>query len=233
MSMSASDEAVLIGSYVGPAFAQANISTKLLAYDHNWDDTAYATTVLSDATAASHIDGTAWHCYSGDVDAQSVVQRAFPDKSIYFTECSGRDWSTDFATHFAWNARNILGAIHNFARTAIMWNLVVDPSRGPHTGGCTDCRGVVTVDVNTDTATFNPEFDVLGQAAKVVQRGAVRVESTWEVGGLQTLAFANPDGTHAIVAYNGSPADQAVAVTGAGPAFTVTLPAGSLASYRW
>ena len=33
--------------------------------------------------------GTAYHCYSGDPAAQTALHDAFPDKGIWFTECSG------------------------------------------------------------------------------------------------------------------------------------------------
>jgi glucosylceramidase len=233
MTLSASGEAALIGSYVGPAFVHLHIRTKILAYDHNWDDTAYATSVLSDATAAPYVAGTAWHCYYGDMSAQSTVQRAFPTKSIYFTECSGRDWSTDYGTNLAWNARNIVGAIRNWARTALLWNLAVDPDRGPHTGGCSDCRGVLTIDLSTDEVTHNAEYDVLGEVAKVVEPGAVRVASPWDLAGLSTIAFVNPNGSRAVVLHNTATLTQAVTITGAGTTFTVVLPAGAVASYRW
>jgi glucosylceramidase len=233
MKLSAADEATLIGEYVGPAFADAGITTKILAYDHNWDDTTYATTVLSDPTASQYIAGTAWHCYYGDVGAQSVVHDAFPSKSLYFTECSGQGWTADYAAMLEWNAQRIYGAVHHFARTAMLWNLAVDPSRGPHTGGCVDCRGVVTVDLATNTVTNNVEYDVLATAAKVAQPGAVRLESPWTVGDVTSLAFVNPDDSRAIVVHNGSAQERIVTVTGAGTTFTVTVPAGSVAGYRW
>jgi glucosylceramidase len=233
MKLSAADEATLIGEYVGPAFAAAGITAKILAYDHNWDDTTYATTVLSDPTASQYIAGSAWHCYYGNPDAQSVVHEAFPTKSLYFTECSGQGWTADYAATLEWNAQRIYGAVHHFARTAMLWNLAVDPSRGPHTGGCVDCRGVVTVDLATNTVTNNAEYDVLATAAKVAQPGAVRVESPWTVGDVTSLAFVNPDDSRALVVHNGSAQDRTVTVTGAGATFTVTLPAGSIAGYRW
>ena len=233
MMLSTLQEATLIGSYVGPALTQLHLTTKILALDHNWEDSDYAMSVLADTTAARYVAGTAWHCYGGDMSVQSTVHDAYPSKATYFTECSGRDPSTDFGTNLAWNARNILGTIHNWSRTALLWNLAVDPSRGPHTGGCTDCRGVLTVDLGTNAVTENPEYYVLAQAAKIVVPGSIRVASPWDPDGMSTLAFVNPDGSHAAVLYNGSASAQAVTITGAGTTFTVTVPAGAVGSYRW
>lgn len=51
---------------MGPAFLDNNISTKIIAYDHNWKSAmAYVNTILNDQQTSSHIDGTAYHCYEG------------------------------------------------------------------------------------------------------------------------------------------------------------------------
>ena len=44
-----------------------------------------------------YVSGVAWHCYEGDVPAQSQVHDAFPDKDAWLTECSGGEWSPKFA----------------------------------------------------------------------------------------------------------------------------------------
>jgi O-glycosyl hydrolase len=88
MKWPAGDEATFINSYLGPAIQNAGPSTKILGYDHNWDDPGYPTTVL--ANAGNYTAGTAWHCYSDPdgVSAQTQVHNAYPNKDTYFTECS-------------------------------------------------------------------------------------------------------------------------------------------------
>ena len=85
MSMQPKEEASFIGSALGPAFSSAGIKTKIVIYDHNWDNTTYAKTVLANTTANPYIDGSAFHCYAGSVGAQNTVHNAYPDKNIYFT----------------------------------------------------------------------------------------------------------------------------------------------------
>ena len=41
-------QSTLIRDHVGPKFVQAGLTTKILVYDHNWDDTEYATGIFSD-----------------------------------------------------------------------------------------------------------------------------------------------------------------------------------------
>ena len=48
--------------------------------------------------APNAFSGVAFHCYSGSVDEQDTFHTAYPQKEIYFTECSGTqgtDWWSD------------------------------------------------------------------------------------------------------------------------------------------
>jgi O-glycosyl hydrolase len=68
----------------------------------------------------------------------------------------------------------------------------------------------------------------------VVKQDAFRVatqESLPE--GVQMTAFVNPDSSLAVVAVNRSEQQQDVVVRGAKREFTLTIPAGSIASARW
>jgi len=78
-----------VGGYLGPLFAQSGIQTLILDWDHNWDQYQSPLEVLADSVAPRYIAGVAWHCYAGDVSAQTLVHDAHADKDAYFTECSG------------------------------------------------------------------------------------------------------------------------------------------------
>ena len=126
-------------------------------------------TVLSDPVARRYVAGVAWHCYEGDVPAQSQVHDAFPDKDTWFTECSGGEWSPKFAETLGWMTdKLIIGGANNWSRGVLLWNLALDPAHGPHKGGCADCRGVVTIDPATGAITRNVEYYVLGHASRFV-----------------------------------------------------------------
>lgn len=48
--------------------------------------------------AQNAFSGVAFHCYGGNVQDQDQFHNAFPDKEIYFTECTGTvgsDWWND------------------------------------------------------------------------------------------------------------------------------------------
>ena len=159
---------------------------------------------------------------------------AAPDKGIWFTECSGGGWSPDYAQNLAWNADTLLlGATRGWARSVLLWNLALDPAGGPHTGGCKDCRGVLTVDPGTGAVTRNVEYDVLGHAGKAVRPGAVRVATPESVYGVKTVAYLNPDGSHALLAYNLWQSDQTVVIDDGVRHIGIPLPAGAVATLVW
>jgi glucosylceramidase len=239
-SMDEGTEASFIGSDLGPALAAAGFGpgldeVKILGYDHNWDNTAYPESLLAGA-AAPFIAGTAFHCYGGDVSAQSLVHDAYPDKEIWFTECSGTVGS-DFAGDLVWNTENLLiGATRNWARSVSLWNLALDQDSGPTNGGCMGCRGVVTIDTRTAPATIirNVEYYALGQLAKFALPGAVRIDTnSFTGGGVEDVAFQNPDGSIVLLALNPAGMPQSFAVTWQGKYFNYTLPAQSVATLVW
>jgi glucosylceramidase len=241
---------------LGPMLRAAGLHTQILAYDHNWaehpndiastppdetaDINAYPQNVLN-SPAARWISGVAYHCYSGDPSAMTTLHNQFPDKAIYFTECSGSqsaDPANTFSDTLKWHARNlIIGAPRNWAETVINWNLALDPSGGPHVGGCGTCTGIITVGPG-DHVTDNAEYYTLGHLARFVQPGAVRIASTsfgttgWN-GQIMDVAFRNPDGSTVLVAHNENDNPLTFAVREGDQAFTYTLPGGALATFTW
>jgi glucosylceramidase len=234
MRLSAAQRARIIGDHVGPEFARAGLKTRILDWDHNWDLPQQPLGVLADPAAARYVAGIAWHCYNGDVAAQSQVRDAHPDKDVFFTECSGGNWSGSWADSWRWTLRTlVMGAPRNWARGVLLWNLALDENHGPHSGGCGDCRGVVTIDSKTGTVTRNPEYYALAQASRFVAPGAWRIASDSRTDGVETVAYANPDGTRILLAFNAGKDAADVAVQSEGRHFAYRLPANAAATFRW
>jgi glucosylceramidase len=242
---------------LGPALRKAGLDTKLLGYDHNWSthpddiastppgedpETDYPARLLS-SRAARWLAGTAFHCYSGDPSAQTTLHRAFPEKGVWFTECSGSHGPNDppaqfFSDTLKWHARNlVLGVTRNWGKTVVNWNLALDPAGGPHKGGCDTCTGVVTVGPG-DAVTENAEYFTLGHLARFVRPGAARIASTsfgttgWN-GQIMDAAFRNRDGSTALVVHNENDDPRTFAVAQGGRSFEYTLPGGALATFTW
>lgn len=237
-TLTASQEASLIGNNLGPDLRKAGLSTKIIGYDHNWNDSTFPETVLGDPTAGPYTAGVAWHCYAGDPSAQTTVHDAYPNKDTYFTECSGSQSSNTantFSDTLDWQTENlIIGATRDWAKTVTTWNMALDPSGGPSMN-CTTCTAAVTVNNSAGTATYNAEYYVLGQASKFVKPGAVRIGSnTFGSGNLEDVAFQNPDGSDALIALNADTSNaHTFNVDENGQYFTYTLPAGAVATFTW
>jgi glucosylceramidase len=234
--LAASDESDFIANYLGPALNNAGLgAVKILAYEHNWDNTDYPESVLA-SSAFPYVAGSSFHCYNGDVSAQLAVKTAYPGKDIWFTECSGTVGS-NFAGDLVWNSENLLiGATRNWARSISLWNLALDQNSGPTNGGCLNCRGVVTVDPRTSpaTITYNVEYYVLGHLAKFVVPGAHRIDSnTFNANGIEDVAFQNPDGSVVLFALNSGSAPETFSVSWKDSYFNYTLPAQSVATFEW
>ena len=239
-SFSASEEGTFIASYLGPALANASLSTKIFGYEHNWGDTTYPEAILSNSGAYPYVAGTSWHCYSGTPSAQTTVQTAYPNKGAWFTECSGETNGT-FAGDLAWGMENlIIGATRNYAKSVIEWNIALDQNSGPTNGGCTNCRGFVTINDSASpaTITYNVENYLYGHAAKFVVPGAYRVESNSAAagaGGIEDVAFQNPNGSMVLIAFNDGTASATFDVNWYpnNTNFSYTLPAGAVATFTW
>jgi glucosylceramidase len=256
MDLPVAQEARLIEE-LGPALRAAGLDTKILGYDHNWamhpgdiestppgeqPETEYPSDLLSSG-AGRFVAGTAFHCYFGDPSRQTELHRAFPDKGIWFTECSGSHGPSDppgqvFSDTLKWHARNlVLGVTRNWGKTVVNWNLALDPSGGPHLGGCDTCSGVVTVGPG-DRVTDNAEYFTLGHLARFVRPGARRIASTsfgttgWN-GQVMDAAFRNRDGSIALVVHNENDDPRTFAVAQGGRSFDYTLPGGALATFAW
>lgn len=235
MRLEAAARARVIGDHVGPRLAAAGLRTMIWDWDHNWDLPQSPEDVLADSAANRFVQGVAWHCYAGDVSAQGVVHDAYPTKDTYFTECSGGEWSPDFAQNLRWIVGTlIIGATRNWARGVALWNFALDENHGPHTGGCGNCRAVVTITSTSGAYTRNVEYFALGHASRFVHPGAYRVQSSTDVQGLQSVAFRNvDDDSKVLIVLNTATQDRTFAVRWSGQSFRYTLAAGAVATFDW
>jgi glucosylceramidase len=236
MHMPAEHQLDFIKNHLGPAFESGNLQTKIIVYDHNWDNTNYAISILSDPDVSRYVAGSAFHGYAGNVSAMSVVRNAHPDKGLYFTEVSGGEWATNFSDNLQWNMANIfIGSTKNWSRTALLWNLALDENNGPTNNGCQDCRGVVTINSANGNVSRNVEYYALGHFSKFVQPGAFRITSTpFETAtNLDHVAFINPDGRKVLVVSNNGAAGKSFAARWNEAQFIYFVPAKAVATIVW
>jgi glucosylceramidase len=234
MGVSASEQARFLGENLGPAFQAAGIKSKILAFDHNWDLIAFPIEVMSDSKAAAFAGGIAIHCYGGTVTAQSELHERFPEKGIWLTECSGGEWQKGDLLEQTMEL--VIGATRNWAKSVVLWNLVLDQNHQPFLGGCRTCRGVVTIDHSVSPAKIvpNEDFTALAHASKFLAPGAVRIESnTFGQGSLESVAFGNPDGSIVLIVLNSGGAATTFNVAWRNKYATYRLDPHAVATFRW
>ena len=240
MLMTVAEQSAFVKNYLGPAFSAAGLSTKILIYDHNWGDqtngpAVYPQSLLSDPAAANYASGVAFHCYSGDPSIMSSVHKAFPNKDMYQTECSGGAWQGDFASSLRSQLLGyILSGMRNWSKSAILWNLALDQNDGPTNGGCSNCRGIVTVNQSSGSVTRTADYYALGHFSRFVRPGAYRVDSkSFGRGSVNDVAFQNPDGSNVLVAYNDDVSPHVITVLSNGRNFRYKLLSGAAATFTW
>jgi glucosylceramidase len=234
MHMEPAEQARLVKK-MGPVFQAEGISTKIVVWDHNWDNWSFPISVLNDSVARPFIAGSAFHCYSGQVGFQSIVHNAYPDKALYFTECSGGGWENgSFGDLFLLEVSNyIIAPLRNWAQSAVLWNIALDQNGGPKiSGGCGNCRGVITIDSNTGAMTKNPEYFSLGHASRFVDQGARRINSS-NGGSVQNVAFLNPDGSTAAIVLNPDAVSHTMELAWHGQLLSYTIGARSVLTFKW
>ncbi|TXH30442.1 MAG: hypothetical protein E6Q96_01695 [Cyclobacteriaceae bacterium] len=165
----------------------------------------------------------------------SEVHKAHPDKALFFTEISGGRWATNFSDNLMWNLENIfIGTMNNWSESALLWNLALDQNDGPTNNGCSNCRGVVTIDTTSGSVTKNEEYYALAHFSKFVRPGAYRISAQAPEGvQLHHVAFVNPDNTIVWIAANTSNASVSGTVQQGTNSFTLNIPAKAVATVVW
>jgi glucosylceramidase len=218
-----------------PALHSAGLSTKVLALDWNPDSYAsYGAPTVDDATVRNdpNFGGIAWHGYSGSVTTQTDIHNQYPNVDAYDTEHSGGTWISNQQQE---DMNNIIDYTRNWGKSVVKWSLAVDQNMGPHNGGCGTCTGLVTVhngDSVSGQVDYNIEYYDMGQLTKFVKPGAYRVDSTAN-SSVPNVAWLNPDGSKALVAYNESGSTQTLTVNWGGEHFSYSLPAQTSATFVW
>lgn len=231
MYMEPTDQALFIKDHLGPAFKAANILTKIVIWDHNADNTWYATSILDDAEANKYIDGSAFHLYNGAIDNLSTVHNAYPNKNLYFTE----QWvgvNSEFKDNLLWHTRElIVGATRNWCKTVLEWNLASNSSLEPHTsGGCTQCLGGITVDGNN--VQRNEGYYIIAHASKFVRPGSYRIASNYSTD-LPNVAFKTPTGNIVVIVVNNTEIDKSFNIKTPGESISTSLKGGAVGTYVW
>ena len=219
-----------------PAFHAAGLTAKDLALDWNWSSYGgYAQQEVDDAAVRNDplFGGVAWHGYDeGSAGEQTTVHNQYPNIGQFDTEHSGGTWIANQQNE---DMNNIIDYTRNWGQSVVKWSLAVDQNMGPHNGGCGTCTGLITVhngDSRSGQVDYTVEYYDTGQLTKFVKPGAYRIDSTAS-STVPNVAWINPDGSKALVAYNGSGGTQQLVVNWGNESFSYPLPNATSATFTW
>ncbi|MBB5872553.1 glucosylceramidase [Allocatelliglobosispora scoriae] len=223
-------------NHLFPAFRAAGITTKVMVLDYNWGNyTDLGSVPLADAALRADplFGGIAWHGYGGDVALQTTIHNQYPSVNAYMTEHSGGTWIANQQTE---DMNNLIDYTRNWDKSWVKWGLALDQNHLPYVGaGCNTCTGLVTVQRGGSRAgqvDKTIEYYTMGHLTKFVKPGAVRIDSTAN-GSVKNVAWRNPDGSKALIAYNTTGSSQSLKVNWGGQSFTYTIPTKTSATFTW
>jgi glucosylceramidase len=231
---SAEQERDFVRDHLGPALHAAGLGhVRIVVWDHNRDAMVErASVIYGDPEAAKYVWGTGFHWYLEDhFDHVQLVHDAWPDKQLLFTEgCQegGPHWGRwELAERYA---RSIINDLNRWTVGWIDWNLLLDEQGGPnHVGNF--CSAPFLAVPHEDGLHAQSSFAALGHFARYVRPGAERVLAAATREALECTAFANPDGSLAVVVLNRSEHDLAFSLAIDGVAHATDLPAHAIATY--
>ena len=245
---------------LGPAFEAAGLSTRIYAYDHNYnydnkgDQNGYPYQIYDDPEAAKYLTGAAYHDYGGNrSELLNVYQRA-PEKDLIFTESSIGTWNNghDLSKTLLSNMESIgIGTINNYCSAVTIWNLMLEtdfngavPSNNGgqpnRPGGCQTCFGAVDLNMSDlKTIYMNSHYYMICHLSAVVKPDAVRIgTSGYTDNDIAYSAFKNTDGSYAFVIINKSSSAKSIVLTapdaaGKKHSANCTLQPRSVNSFKW
>jgi glucosylceramidase len=219
------DIAFFVGKYLGPRFKEDQIKTEIWLGTVNGADPNYERTVLNNKDAAAYIKGIGlqWDAKQ----AIATIHKEYPTYPIMQTESECGNGENNWkSAEYTWSLINHY--LNNGANSYMYWNMVLD-STGRSTWGWTQ-NMLVSINTQTKAVKYNPEYYLMKHLSHFVLPGAKRLQTS---GGVDHLAFVNPDGTIILLLMNLEEADKKVTVAAGGKTVEIPLKAKSFNTFNW
>lgn len=168
---------------LGKNLQKANLDVKIMAWDHNVDNSDYfLEPIYSDEEVAQYVAGTAFHGYGGSyVDGCVNHSEVYPNKEMYLTELTEHSGSNDFAANLSFAAQNVTVAPVNVGSSmGMFWNYVLrkDGTPTPVSHGANVCYGVMEFN-ELEGGGYEYNKNASYYAMAHISKFAYAVDGTW------------------------------------------------------
>lgn len=217
------DMAYFVGKFLGPAFERHGIATGIFFGTINRDNPAFTRVALDDPMAKKYFKGAGFQ-WDGK-GAIPHISKEYPHLKMMHTEAECGNGSNDWgaAEHTWWQMSHYL---RNGACVFTYWNMVLDQS-GTSPWGWKQ-NSLITVDTDSKTVTYNPEFYLMKHLSRNVVPGSYRLATPDD--NSDVLAFVTPDGHTVVLLANTGNSSRHIALHIAGKYLNLQLPAHSFHS---
>ena len=189
------DMAYFVGKFLGPTFEQRHIDTDIFFGTIYRDNPSFSRVALDDPQAKKYFKGAGFQ-WDGK-GAIPYISKEYPHLKMMHTEAECGNGSNDWpaAEHTWWQMSHYL---RNGANVFTYWNMVLDQN-GTSPWGWKQ-NSLITIDTQSKTVTYNPEFYLMKHLCHSVVPGAYRLVTPAD--NEDVLAFINPDGRITVVMVN-------------------------------
>ena len=246
MPMTSIQASTFVADYLYPALQENKLNPKIMCWDHNFDsfnyqDGEYVDQYFSNKKAYEVTAGSAWHWYEGSPSTLTRIKRKYPEKEIWLTEGSGGEWGyKQWIDAFVYQAKSNIAITRNFCQSLIYWNMILDTNSSPDyyytamQGVHSENRGLLTIDREANSYTYNTDYYTLGRFSKFIEPGAYRILSTNHSGnGVSNVAFINSNGEKVINLFNETSIEQKVVINWGTKELTYILAPLSFTTMKW
>lgn len=165
---------------LGKKIEDAGFSTRILAYDHNYDSTVcttvddYAEAILGDKDVAKYVEGVALHGYGTFDGAEEFAEgfKVYNEKyntKTFLTEISEGIWSRDFASNISYSLEKMILTPFNYgSSSAVYWNLALYDDGTP-AASTNNCLGVVNITKSDYSVSKSSAYYAMAHVSKFIR----------------------------------------------------------------
>ncbi len=228
MYMSPDEQTNFIKNYLGPRLKKAGLKTKIIVYDHNYDQYLQFPSEVTTG-ASDFVAGGGFHHYNNDLNAEAYLLKyktLFSEKDIWMTECGFGTWMGDDNSQFQNQMNRLIKTSRYWSKGLIMWNIALDEHSLPALIGSDNTnKPLLTIRSDQkDNVTFERGFFSLGHFSKFVNPNAYRINSNTFDNDIENVAFLNSDNTVVVIISSRTSETRLVKIKWKNQSFEVKIP---------